>query len=64
MNLYDAYIILLEATVEKDDDRNIRNARKRIAKKVEGIRLKREAAASRKLVATAYHFPASSQSNN
>lgn len=48
MNLYDAYVILLEATVEKDDDRQIRNARKRIAKKVEAMRLKREREALRK----------------
>jgi len=58
MNLYDAYVILLEATVEKDDDRQIRNARKRIAKKVEAMRLKREAANQRKLIATGYEFPA------
>ena len=47
MNLYDAYVILLEATVEKDDDRSVRNARKRVAKKVEAMRLKRERAAKR-----------------
>ena len=47
MNLYDAYVILLEATVEMDDDRQIRNARKRVAKKVEAIRQKRERAAQR-----------------
>jgi len=47
MNLYDAYVILLEATVEKDDDQQIRNARKRIAKKVEALRLKKERAAAR-----------------
>ena len=47
MNLYDAYVILLEATVEMDDDRQIRNARKRIAKKVEALRQKRERAAQR-----------------
>ncbi len=49
MNLYDAYVILLEATVEKDDDRNIRNARKLVAKKVEALRLKKEREAARKL---------------
>lgn len=47
MNLYDAYVILLEATIDKDDDRQVRNARKRIAKKVEAMRLKRERAAQR-----------------
>ena len=47
MNLFDAYVILLEATVEMDDDRNIRNARKRVAKKVENMRLKREREAAR-----------------
>lgn len=61
MNLYDAYVILLDATVEKDDDRQIRNARKRIAKKVEVLRLKREAEANRKKVfeqsAAFYSFP-------
>lgn len=41
MNLYDAFVIVLEATVEMDDDRQIRNARKRIAKKVESMRQKR-----------------------
>lgn len=48
MNLYDAFVILLEATVEKDDQRPVRNARKRIAKKVEAMRLKREKEAARK----------------
>jgi hypothetical protein len=47
MNLYDAFVILLEATIDKDDDRQIRNARKRIAKKVEAMRLKKERAAGR-----------------
>lgn len=47
MNLYDAYVILLEATVDQDDDQQVRNARKRIAKKVESMRLKRERAAQR-----------------
>ena len=47
MNLYDAYVILLDATVEKDDDSEIRKARKRIAKKVEAMRLKKERAAGR-----------------
>ena len=42
MNLYDAYVLLLEATVEQDGDPEIRKARKRVAKKVEAIRLKRE----------------------
>ena len=63
MNLYDAFVILLEATVEQDDDREVRNARKRVAQKVESLRLKRERAANRKLIATAYEFPAD-QSNN
>ena len=49
MNLYDAYVILLEATVEMDGDRQIRNARKRVAKKVESLRLKKERATNRDL---------------
>ena len=59
MNLYDAYVILLEATVEMDDDRQIRNARKRVAKKVESLRLKKERAAARDLgVSSITYVPA------
>ena len=60
MNLYDAFVILLEATVEMDDDRNIHNARKRVAKKVESLRLKKERASQRELSAYVYkitHVP-------
>ena len=67
MNLYDAYVILLEATVEKDDDRQVRNARKRIAKKVEALRLKKEREANRKKVfeqsAALYSFPPDHSAN-
>ena len=59
MNLNDALVILLEATVEMDDDRQIRNARKRVAQKVEALRLKKERAAQRELsVASAVYIPA------
>ena len=47
MNLFDAYVILLEATVEMDGDQQIRNARKRVAKKVESLRVQRERKAAR-----------------
>jgi hypothetical protein len=48
MNLYDAYVILLEATIDQDDDAQIRNARKRVAKKVEAMRVRREREAKRR----------------
>jgi predicted secreted Zn-dependent protease len=37
----------MEATIEQDDDPQIHKARKRVAQKVEAMRLKRERAAAR-----------------
>ena len=47
MKIEDALVILLEATVEKDDQPEIRRARKRMAQKIESLRLKRERANKR-----------------
>ena len=47
MNLHDAFVILLEATVEQNDDPQIRKARKRIAQKVESLRQKKARAVAR-----------------
>jgi len=47
MKIEDALVILLEATVEMDDQPEIRRARKRMAQKVESLRLKRERANKR-----------------
>jgi hypothetical protein len=64
MTIHDALVILLEATVEKDDDREVRKARKRIAQKVESLRLKQERAAQRELTVTAYKMPEPINPNN
>jgi hypothetical protein len=47
MNLYDAFVILLEATVDQNDEPLVRRARARVAKKVESLRLKKERASQR-----------------
>ncbi len=64
MTIYDALVILLESTLEQDDDREVRKARKRIAQKVESLRLKRERANQRELIATAYQIAPPAFPNN
>jgi hypothetical protein len=54
MKIEDALVILLEATMEMDDQPEIRRARKRMAQKVESLRLKRERANKKQLHVDGY----------
>lgn len=42
MNLLDALVVLLEETLERDDVPSVRKARRRVLKRVEALRAKKE----------------------